>query len=527
LTVLSAIAAAGSITGPNTIIGVQGGTTDVQYTWANGAAYVITQIPTATTSVLGLVKPDGTTITISGGVISSSGGGITALTGDVTASGSGSVAATLATTAVTAGSYGSTTQVATFTVDAKGRLTAAANASIPTATTSVLGLVKPDGSTITISAGVITSVGGSATAITVGTTNVGSGTSGFVLYDNAGVLGNLGIGTGLSVGGGNINITGVITAGGPIGSATVVPIITYNAQGQLTTVTSATITPAWSSITSTPTTLAGYGITSPLDVAEGGTAANLSATGGAGQYLKQITTGAAVTVGVIAAGDLPLATTGAFGAVKPDGTTITVSSGVISSSGGGSAGPPFVYTAGNWYAPLPGAVPTAAGTTAMVVGSIYFALCYIPYSGTVKAVALRAGTGSSGAVNMAFGLYSNNSNMTPNALLANTAGFTSTATGAISALFVTPVAVTPGWYWLAFQAPDTVMRNFIRTISGGNVPNEFNYFVGNTSAGATVGSLALTGYFYSITGSTGTWTTPVTSPTISTGIVPYMIYQLQ
>lgn len=42
---------------------------------------------------------------------------------------------------------------------------------------------------------------------------------------------------------------GVITAGGPTGSATVAPIITYNAAGQLTAVTSATITPAVGSIT--------------------------------------------------------------------------------------------------------------------------------------------------------------------------------------------------------------------------------------------------------------------------------------
>src|ERR1700689_2562375 len=42
---------------------------------------------------------------------------------------------------------------------------------------------------------------------------------------------------------------GVITAGGPTGSATVVPIITYNAAGQLTTVSSATITPAIGSVT--------------------------------------------------------------------------------------------------------------------------------------------------------------------------------------------------------------------------------------------------------------------------------------
>ena len=42
---------------------------------------------------------------------------------------------------------------------------------------------------------------------------------------------------------------GVITGAGPTGSATVVPIITYNAAGQLTTVTTATIAPAIGSIT--------------------------------------------------------------------------------------------------------------------------------------------------------------------------------------------------------------------------------------------------------------------------------------
>lgn len=48
---------------------------------------------------------------------------------------------------------------------------------------------------------------------------------------------------------GNAAQGGVITAGGPTGSATVAPIITYNAAGQLTAVTSATITPAVGSIT--------------------------------------------------------------------------------------------------------------------------------------------------------------------------------------------------------------------------------------------------------------------------------------
>lgn len=38
--------------------------------------------------------------------------------------------------------------------------------------------------------------------------------------------------------------TGVISAGGPTGSATVVPVITWNANGQLTAVTTATIAPS-------------------------------------------------------------------------------------------------------------------------------------------------------------------------------------------------------------------------------------------------------------------------------------------
>lgn len=47
----------------------------------------------------------------------------------------------------------------------------------------------------------------------------------------------------------NPTLAAIISAAGPIGSATVTPIITYDAKGRLTTVTSATITPAIGSIT--------------------------------------------------------------------------------------------------------------------------------------------------------------------------------------------------------------------------------------------------------------------------------------
>ena len=44
-----------------------------------------------------------------------------------------------------------------------------------------------------------------------------------------------------------------------------------------------------------------------------------------------------VTDGVIDPSDLPVATTSSFGAVKPDGTTVTISDGVISATGGGTS----------------------------------------------------------------------------------------------------------------------------------------------------------------------------------------------
>jgi hypothetical protein len=77
-------------------------------------------------------------------------------------------------------------------------------------------------------------------------------------------------------------------------------------------------------------------------------------TQNANLFLAGPSTGVAATPTYrsIAATDLPLATTGAFGAVKPDGTTITISSGVISSVGGAT-----------------GANPTATASDTVVNGS--------------------------------------------------------------------------------------------------------------------------------------------------------------
>ena len=88
----------------------------------------VISVPTATSSVLGLVKPDGTKITVS----------------------SGAITVPTATSSV----LGVVKPDGTTIANSSGAI------SVPTATTSALGLVKPDGTTITISSGVISSSGG-------------------------------------------------------------------------------------------------------------------------------------------------------------------------------------------------------------------------------------------------------------------------------------------------------------------------------------------------------------------------------
>jgi hypothetical protein len=102
----------------NSLIGMLSLVPGTAITITPGSTTITIAADVATASVLGVVKPDGTTIDITAGVI-----------------------------------------------------------SVPTSTASVLGLVKPDGTTITISAGVISAAGGNDNAAQTTVSNSVSGTT--------------------------------------------------------------------------------------------------------------------------------------------------------------------------------------------------------------------------------------------------------------------------------------------------------------------------------------------------------------
>lgn len=147
--------------------------------------------------------------------------GITALTGDVTASGSGSQPATLAASGVTAGTYGSASSVAQLVVDSKGRITSATNV------------------------GISGSAGGTVTSVGV-TSNTLSITSSPVVFN-----GNIGV---------ELPASGVTP--GTVGSSAQIPVITADAQGRITALSTAAI----SALTPTGVTAGTYGSTASIPV---------------------------------------------------------------------------------------------------------------------------------------------------------------------------------------------------------------------------------------------------------------------
>ena len=260
-----------------------------------------------------------------------------------------------------------------------------------------------------------TSVG---TGLAVGSTPITGGTSGDLLYENGTTLGQLAIGSGLAVASGTLSATGgggTVTniatgtglTGGPItttgtlsiantgvvagsyGGSTAIPVVTVNAQGQITNVTTASV---------------GGGTVTSVNVSGGTT--GLTTSGGPVTTAGTITLGGTLGVGAGGTGLVTAPTNGQL--LIGNGTnytlsTLTAGSGIsitnaaggitITSTGGGGSVTSVAASGGTTGLTFTGSPITTAGTLTLG-GTLGYANGGTGGTATPTAGAVAYGTGT-------------------------------------------------------------------------------------------------------------------------------------
>ena len=209
------------------------------------------------------------------------------ISGDATGTGTTAIGLTLANSGVTAGTYGNATHAPIVTVDNKGRVTTVTTTTITPAFSSITGTPTTLGGYGITDAQPLNATLTSVAALSTSTTGVIKLTSGVASLDTTPYLtSNQTItisgdatGTGTTAIGLTLANSGV-TAGTYNSSSTQHSPLSIDAKGRVTSVgTAVTITPAFSSITGTPTTLGGYGITDALSSSGGTVTGNITMSG--------------------------------------------------------------------------------------------------------------------------------------------------------------------------------------------------------------------------------------------------------